>query len=472
MTVETHALSSNAQALETCVVCRGRFNGVELTYEAEVSTHEVVDEVSQQIVHLVCTSYVRTPVDSNRPVIIVFNGGPISPSVYLHMLAFGPKYVAFPDDLDALPDSLELRDNPNCLLDVADLVMFDPAGTGFSKVGSASKLADGFSVEADARQLVNFVKVWTGYKNRRVSPVYFFGESYGTIRAAVAARQVINDETNLKVSGVMLLGQALNIVDTVQRPANVLSYVASLPTLAATAWYHNKVDRGEMSLVEFLERAAEFAGSEYLLSLMKGNDLDSAGKEIIAGKLSEFTGVSAKVHLENNIRLTKMQFRNELLRERGQVLSFIDSRYTSEGFSTTADPATALHRALYRFHGDYLKGNLKLQAPDSYEVSSPVTSLDAWDWHNATPFSDWPYLADINMAMAADSNLRVWVGVGYFDLMTTLGATLHAIKQSEWPRDRTTLCCYEGGHMPYTVERNLRKLMDDIRCFIVGDQQE
>jgi carboxypeptidase C (cathepsin A) len=218
----------------------GTFNGVRVDYTATVASVEVKDAAGKPGASIVSTSYVADAASGapQRPVMFVFNGGPISPSVYLHMGAFGPKRVAFGDDLSADAGLAPLTDNPYSILDVFDLVYFDPAGTGFSRALPGKPLREYFSVEADAQQTAAFIIGWLEANQRTGSPVWIFGESYGTNRAAETTGQLSKLDPPFLSAGIVLFGQAVNIIEYSQRPSNIMSYVVSLPTLAALGWYH------------------------------------------------------------------------------------------------------------------------------------------------------------------------------------------------------------------------------------------
>jgi carboxypeptidase C (cathepsin A) len=448
----------------------GRFGGKPVDYVASVERSTVTLSPGGPAARLVSISYVATNAKNaaQRPVIFLFNGGPNSPAIFLQMLAFGPKRLAVPADLAADPATFKTVDNGYTVLDAADLVFFDPAGTGFSKAADGSQPGQFFSVDADAMELTRFIQQWSASHGRTDSPKYLLGESYGTLRAATAARQLGELQPAVRLDGVILMGQALNIVETVQRPGNIMSYVASLPTLATLGWYHGKVDRQGRGFEAFLDEARRFARDEYLPALFKGADLDDQDRQHIAQRLADLTGVAKERQLALNLRMTRMQFRKELLADRGLVLGANDGRYV--GAPTADDPlpdaSERIVPAVVAHFGRYLRDDLKVALPDPYVTDSPIQGLGDWRWGATSPFGDWPYMRPIKDAMAANPALRVAVGVGYEDMLTTTGAAEYAIAQSGWPRDRVSIRYYEGGHMTYTVEDSLRRITDDVRAFV------
>lgn len=467
-----------AHATDEIAVARhqGTFNGVPLAYTSRVEHNRVSDGRSADgkdglAADVVSIAYMADVADaSKRPVIFVFNGGPISPSIYLHLGAFGPKRVAFPDDVSADPDSFALVDNPYTVLDVADVVLFDPTGTGYSRVANGTAADAYFSVEADARQLVQMIEAWSRRHGRLDSPKYLLGESYGTLRAARAARLMTERAQPLRVDGVFLLGQALNIIEMAQRPGNVTSYVVSLTTLASMGWYHGKVEPNGRRFEDFIGEARQFAEGDYLSALFQGGNLPEAARQRIAARLEALTGLPAAVHLAHDLKVTKDQYRVELLRDRNLVLGGYDARYagTPDTPGQLIDASMVPWRRIGEIFNGYARDTLRVPAGWDYVTSSPVSNgLEGWEWGTGkSPFADWPYMRDLNIAMERQPGLEVIVAAGYYDTATTIGASEYAIAQSGWPRDRVRMLYYQGGHMPYTIESSLKTFTDDVRAWV------
>lgn len=442
----------------------GTFNGRRVVYDAAVEGFDATDLAGKPTARLVAISYVARAARADRPVLFVFNGGPISPSAILHMGAFGPKRVAVPEDVAAPPDRFRLVDNPHSPLDVADIVFFDPAGTGFSRTAPGVDPTSQFSVAADARQLEQLVLAWTRAHGREASPVYLVGESYGTIRAPAAAGQLA--EAGRPPAGVILLGQAVNIVEYSQRRGNILSYVVSLPTLAAIAWWHDKADRQGRDFEQFMAQARTFAAGEYLGVLFQGAAAPPARREAAARQLQAFTGIAADYWLGHALRMTKVDYQRALFP--GERLGTNDARY--RGPATGPDPFDVVPASFYRFFDRYLAGDLGAGALGGYVTDSPVTGgFNGWDYgRSKTPFGDWPYAQPLTDLFARQPHFRLFVANGYYDTQTTTGAMDYLVAQSGWPRDRVRSTYYEGGHMPYTVEASLKQFAGDVRAMVTG----
>ncbi|MGZ8336375.1 MAG: S10 family peptidase [Allosphingosinicella sp.] len=449
----------------------GTFNGTRVRYRAVVAETIVPKADGQPGARLVSTAYLAEDVHdpARRPVMFLFNGGPIAASLYLHMGGFGPKRIAFPDDLNADTTQLPVVDNPHTILDVADLVFIDPAGTGFSRTVEGVPQETYNSVEADGQQVAAFVRQWLRDNGRLESPQYMFGESYGTLRAAQVARVLLDGPEPVALDGVVLFGQALNIIEFSQRRGNIISYAVSMPTLSALAWHHNVVDRRGRTLEQFLDESRQFARSEYLRALYDGDQLPAAERQRIAQRLAALTGLPAAYYLEHNLRITKEDYRRELFREQGLILGRNDGRYVGPVSEEPGggDPSNVLPEALQRGFLEYLRRDLGVTWPDEYRFAAfPEGGLEGWNWGATSPFSDWPYMNLLSEVMSRVPEFRVVVGVGLYDTSTTTGASEYALAQSGWPRDRASMLYYGGGHMAYSDETSLRQLMQDMRAFV------
>jgi carboxypeptidase C (cathepsin A) len=468
-------------AIDFPVVTRhqGVFNGVSVSYTATVAATEVADAEGRPAARIVSTAYIADsePGPTARPVMFVWNGGPISPSVYLHMGAFGPKRVAFPDDLSADVAAAPLVDNPYSILDVADLVYFDPAGTGFSRTLPGKPLEDYFSVAADGQQTAAFIAAWLQANGRMDSPVYIFGESYGTNRAVETAGQLAQLPEPLLLDGVVLFGQAVNIIEYAQRPHNIISYVVSLPTLAAIGWHHGKAKTGGASLEDFVEQAWQYARSDYLDALFQGNSLTADQIEQVAERLQDFTGLRASVFIENRLCVSKELYRVELFREDGLIIGRSDGRYVGpaepqaggdgEPPGPPPDPAAALARTLAQAFRSYLVSDLGVPSADQYVIDSPVKGLNDWEWGGQTPFSRFDYGDLLDVLLEKYPAAQVLVLAGHQDTMTTTGASRYLVEQETWPRERVGLRFYRGGHMAYSVDDSAREMAEDLRALMV-----
>lgn len=437
----------------------GTFGGAAVSYDAIVESFDTLDLEGRPATRLVATSYIARDAGADRPVIFVFNGGPIAATTPLHMGLVGPKRLAIPDDLEADPATFEVVDNLLSPLDAADVVIFDPASTGYSRVLPGVDPRSQFSTAEDSRQLAQLVQGWTARHGRKGSDIYLVGTSYGTLRAAEAAHQL--QQTDTPVAGLMLLGQALNIVEYAQRRDNIVSYAVSLPTLAAIGWWHGKADRAGRDLEQFVREASDYGAGEYLAVLFLGDRAPVARREAVATRLQEFTGLPAATFLAADLKVSKPQYLRELLP--GFVLDTNDGRRkTPVGSRPVSSGYGAAATAHFR---DFL------QVPASageYSTAFPTSGgLNAWDWaENKSPFGDWPWVGQVREIMVANPEMRVFVGNGYYDTLTTVGAMDLLVAQSGWPSDQVRSGYFDGGHGMYDLERSAQAVADEIRALV------
>ena len=387
----------------------------------------------------------------------------------MHLGLFAPYQASFPESTELEPDhSLpwQLQKNPQSLLDLADLVYVDPPETGYSRVAPERDQNAFYSVDADAQQVANFITQWLHQHQREQAPVFLFGESYGTMRAAAVTKQLLSAKPALNLSGVMLFGQAVNMIEYSQRPNNALSYVASLPTLALIAAYHGKSAYPNLSPDELFEKAWQYGLSDYLQALVLGNRISSTQLQQTAEELERLTGISAEYYVQHRLKITKPEFRTALLPNK--ILGYYDARYVADyDPEQPVDASSALGSGFQQAHAAYLKNELKYASPEGYVLRAPgITSLADWQWGGNSPFSHFNYAAYLDEAFQQLPGFHLFVGSGYYDLTTTSGGAKYLVQQSEWPAEQVMLRNYIGGHMAYTVPQSARALTADTRDFI------
>lgn len=454
---------------------RGVFNGVAVEYTATVAETILPDPSGRPAASLVSISYSKTDEreSATRPVTFVFNGGPGSSSVWLHMAALSPRRADLPPDgkVTGSPP-YRLIDNQYTLLDVTDLVFIDPTGTGYSRLLSTGKPEDFYGVIEDGRSMCDFLGAWLTANKRWNSPKFVAGESYGTIRAAEMAKQLPG--YGIFLNGVILFGQAMDFTQTTPIPGFDMSYTLYLPSMAATAWYWNKVNKTGKTLESFVEEARRFAQTEYAAALFAGSRLDAKQRASIAARLSELTGLSQRVILDNDLRVTANQFCIELLKQEGKVLSRYDARYAlpaprGPNEQPLGDPiGTNIGANLTTVLNQYLRAELAVDIEDRYETVArlrwnnneppPGTRLGVYE--NVAPY--------LGTAMRQNGDLRVFVGNGYYDMLTPLFSAEHTIAHAGMPLERVKFGYYQAGHMPYLGESNLKQLCSDLRAFITA----
>lgn len=451
----------------------GTFGGVKVSYTATAKETYLKADDGMPKASIFSTSYVKDGADPNRPVTFLFNGGPGSGSLWLHMGAFGPKRVAIPSDArdDGAPP-YPIADNPESLLDVTDLVFVDPVGTGFSHALGKTEAKDYWGVTADAKSVAQFIRIWLRENNRWNAPKFLGGESYGTTRSAAVVNELEGNYNDVALNGVILISTILDFGAQAEVEGNEMVYVVALPSMAATAWYHNKVADRPASLEEFVAEARTFAAGDYLAALLKGNALGDTERASVRQRLARFTGLGEAYLDKANLRVFPGRFYKELLRDRGLTVGRLDTRYTgkdldSAGEQPDNDPSFyGIDGGYTAAFNAYVRDTLNFKADREYVT---IGGVNDWDWKlgrrddSAYYFNVAPYLG---RALRENSGLRIFVGQGYYDFATPFFGAEYALSRPGFPADRIQFHYYGAGHMMYVRDPDLHKLSSDIRAFI------
>lgn len=455
---------------------RGTFDGERVDYQTVLSETVLTDEDGKETAAIFSTAYLKTGVGdyTDRPISFFFNGGPGSSSVWLHMGAFGPKRVAIPSDArdDGAPP-YPIVDNPHALLDVTDLVFIDPVGTGFSKALGDAEGKDFWGVHEDAAAIAQFIRLWISENGRWNSPKYLGGESYGTLRTAAVVRELEGGYNDVSLNGLILVSTVLDMYHDVTGQGNELAWPVLLPTMAATAWYHNALADRPDEIEPFLDEVRVFAEGAYMTALMKGNRLVPAERADVLARLSRYTGLSEDFLETANLRVSLPRFQKELLRSRGLTVGRLDSRYTGvdydrAGSAPDQDPSfVAIDGAYTAALNTYFRSDLGLDIGREYEIISGLGR--DWNWEIEGPgggrfmFNVAPF---IGTAMRHNSDLRVFNAAGYYDFATPFFSAEFSLTRNGLVPDRVVMKYYPAGHMMYVHEPSLEALNNDIRAFI------
>ncbi len=421
---------------------------------------------------------------ADRPVMFVFNGGPGSSTVWLHMGAFGPRRVVTADGSHTAPAPYRVVDNADSPLDVADLVFIDAPGAGFSRIAGKDKEKAFYGIDQDVRAFAEFIKQFLSKYQRWNSPRYLFGESYGTPRAVALAARLQNADS-VDLNGIMLLSTTLAFdfwADAPQwNPGNDLPYVVTLPTYAATAWYQNRVSGGRPAQLEpFLAEVEQFATGEYAAALIKGNDLPEVERKAIADKLAHYTGLSADYLLRSNLRVNVGQFNRNVADAAGQTVGRLDTRFAGPSLDVLSreaeyDPqSTAISSAYVSAFNDYARGTLRYGGGKAFKL---FANVDDWDLKHTPPGAGSAVegaanvLPDLAFALKTNPSLRVLVLGGYYDTATPYfegRLQLRHLPVPEGLRANISYKYYPSGHMVYAHEESLKALHDDVAAFVKG----
>ena len=461
---------SNAQRLLTpdeVVTTKHRttIKGQSIAYTADCGTQPVWDEEGKIIASLFYTYYTRDGISdrSTRPLLISFNGGPGSASVWMHIAYTGPMILKVDDEGFPI-QPYGIKENPHSILDVADVVFVNPVNTGYSRImDKETKKEVFFGVNADIKYLAEWINTFITRNNRWLSPKFLIGESYGTTRVSGLALELQNRQWAY-LNGVILVSPTdLGI----KRDGPVKSG-NRLPYFAAAAWYHKMLpkDLQDKTLEELLVEVEDYAINELIPAISKGGFLSKKEKNTVAEKYAYYSGISKNSILQNNLDVPTSFFWKELKREDGFTVGRLDSRYLGidkTDVGTRPDFNSELTSWLHSFTpaiNFYLREKLNYKTDLKYNMFGPVRP---WDRTNDRTGEN------LRQAMAQNPYLNVMIQSGYFDGATTYFDAKYSMWQidpSGRMKDRLSFKGYESGHMMYLRAEDLKSANEHIREFI------
>jgi len=453
----------------------GVFNGQKVKYTATVAESVLNDAAGAPVAAATTIAYVRDGVKdrAKRPVVFLFNGGPGASSSPLHMSALGPykRTKTAPDDRSGGG----WEPNGASPLDAADLVFIDPVGTGFSRPFPGNDGKAFYSNSGDAQAVKTVIQGWLKANGREASPRYLAGESYGTTRAA----SIVKISRDLPFDGVLLIALAGEV------PGREMPYVVALPTMAAGAWYHQKIDRAGRTVDQVFAEALQFARTEYLTALVEGGSLSPADKQRIAGKMSALIGLPADLIEAKNLRLSKNDWMFNILKDKTLRTGLLDVTITAPlepgqdgaiddpalgvvpkraaGAPAGPPPSPAAIGAVPSpVVGRYLNEVLKYPATDPYYgVNFQVNA--AWTHERGAN----PYEA-LGQAMRENPKMRLFWAAGYYDLTTPAYAGRYVLDQAGVPGAQLTAAYFAGPHGVYDHPENLARFAEAVRAFVTA----
>lgn len=461
------ALNERLLPAESAVHSTGQvtIKGKLVPYKATAGTQPVWDKDGKVIASLFYTYYQRSDVTNKdkRPLVISFNGGPGSASVWMHVAYTGPKMLNI-DDEGYPVQPYGVRDNPHSILDVADIVYIDPVNTGFSRIlDPKADRSQFFGVNADIAYLAEWLNTFVSRTSRWNSPKYLIGESYGTTRVSGLAKELQNNHW-MYLNGVILVSPTgLGI----KRDGPVKDAL-NLPYYTATAWHHKVLpaDLQKRDLNEVLAESENFTLNEFIPALSKGGFIDPVQRQHIAAKVARYAGVSETAIMQHNLAMPPAYFWKELLRTRGQTIGRLDSRYlgidrieAGSGPDYNAELTSWLHSFTPAIN-HYLRDVLKYKTDVKYNMFG---SVRPWDNSNDNTGED------LRLAMAENPYMRLLVQSGYYDGATNYfdaKYTMWQIDPSGKMKDRMEFKGYRSGHMMYLRSEDLVTSNEHIREFI------
>ncbi len=455
-------------------------DGKQLNYTATAGTLLIRDQDDKPYGSIFYVAYTLDGADAKtRPVSFLYNGGPGSATLWLHMGSFGPVRVVTDSPKATAGPPFQLVENQDSLLDKTDLVFIDAPLTGYSRAVGKATAKDFAGVDQDLHAFDRFISRYITVNQRWNSPKFLIGESYGTTRSAALADMLGND--GIQLNGVVLISSILNY--GIESPGYDMTYIGNLPSYAAAAWYFNKIPNKPASLADWVQQAREFAAGPYAAALFQGDKLPADQLDSVAQQVSHFTGLSVDYVKEAKLRVSPTRFRKEVLRDEGLTLGRYDMRFEGEDVDSAGefpsyDPSdTGIGGAFIGALHDYLQSELKYDTTDTYRPSAET--IGEWDWHHHPTSGGFggrggqqsvPYVAaDLASAIRKNPHLQVFSANGYFDLATPFFITEYDIDHMQLPpelRGNIHFGYYPSGHMIYLNTAALHKLKADLADFI------
>ena len=463
--------------------------GHRINYTATAGTLIIKNKEQKPIASMSYMAYVKRGVSNpaDRPITFFYNGGPGSSTIWLHMLAFGPKLVEVGSGTLTPPAPYKMVNNDYSLLDATDMVFIDAPGTGFGRVlgknvGGAGTPKDVYGIDEDAHAFAQFITQYLTQNNRWNSPKFLYGESYGTTRSAVLAN-ILERDDSVGLNGVILQSAILNYNINVDfpeiDPGINLPYALGLPTYAATAWYHHKVPNQPKELMPFLKKVEAFATGPYLDALRAGADLSDSAKQNIAEQVHMYTGLPVAYVLKADLKITGGQFAHELLSDSDELTGRLDSRYSGPamdpmGESASYDPMdSSIDAPTVSMFNQYVRQTLHFGKDMTYK---PIINVFRyWDWKHAQPGAPFqlPFtpnvMPDLASAMKFNPDLHILLEGGYFDLGTTFYSSQYELHQLPIPhklQKNISYAFFKSGHMIYLNPTAHKGLHDAAAKFI------
>jgi len=439
--------------------------GQRVPYTATAGTQPVWDEDGKEIATLFYVYYERSNINdkTRRPLVISFNGGPGSASVWMHIGYTGPKFLNI-DDEGFPVQPYGVGDNPHSILDVADIVYVDPVNVGFSRIlDEDTNRSTFFGVNQDVAYLADWIETFVTRQSRWPSPKFLIGESYGTNRVAGLAARLQNSHW-MYLNGVILVSPTAMGVER----GGPVGRGLYLPYYAATAWYHKQLvpELQSRDLNDILPEVEKYSIDTLIPALVRAGSLSETERREVARMAARYSGLSEQVWLDHALAVPTGFFWKELMREEGFTVGRLDSRYrgidrTNAGQGYDYDPAlTSWNHSFTPAINHYVRDILGFETEQRYFIFGPV---NPWDRSNDNTGEN------LRSAMAQNPFLRVMVQAGYFDG----GTDYFSAKYTMWNmdpagrfQDRMEFHGYRSGHMMYLRQEDLATSNEHIREFI------
>jgi carboxypeptidase C (cathepsin A) len=432
-------------------------------------------------------AYFKKNPETVRPVTFLYNGGPGSSTMWLHMGSFGPKRVVTTDGQHDEGAPYKIVNNEYSLLDVSDVVFIDAPGTGFSRIMGKDKEKAFWGVDQDAHAFDRFIRRFLTKFDRWNSPKYLFGESYGTPRSAVLSAVLENVDLN----GIVLLSQILSFDNSIDgpkwNPGVDQAYALGLPTFAATAFYHHKLPAQPAALEPFLAEVEQYAMGDYISALLQGSELPETKKQAVAEKLHGYTGLPVAYLLRANLRVSGAAFSKQLELDEEMTTGRLDARYRGPDMDPLSadaeyDPqSNAISSAYTAALNQYMRTELKYGSDLTYKPGAYSDPDFTWDLRHQAPGGPpaaqqeggTNVMPDLAFTMKSNPKMKVMLAGGYYDLATPFFEGMYEMHHLPIPQKlqaNISYHYYQSGHMVYVNEGVLKQFHTDVAKFIKGTE--
>ena len=439
-------------------------------------------EEAQATARMFYAAYFKKDAGPGRPIVFLYNGGPGSATMWLHMGCFGPRRVVTTDTQHDAAAPYKIVNNDYSLLDAADLVFIDAPATGFSRIMGKDKERAFLGVDPDAHAFDRFIRRFLTKYGRWNSPKYLFGESYGTPRSAVLSAVLQNVDLN----GIVLLSQILSFDNSIDaprwNPGVDQAYAVALPTFAATAYFHHKLPTQPAALEPFLAEVEKFALGDYMTALLQGSELPDAQKQAVAAKLHEYTGLPVAYLVKANLRVDGGSFSKNLQSDEETTTGRLDSRYSGPDLNPMSEKADydpqsqAVESAFTTAINQYLRTEMKYGEQQTYKPSGRGEGF-TWDMRHHAPGGPpasfgWGgpnVMPDLATTMKLNPKMKVMVAGGYYDLATPFYEGVYEMHHLPMPQKlqaNISYHYYQAGHMIYVNDGVLKQFHADVAAFI------
>jgi carboxypeptidase C (cathepsin A) len=432
-------------------------------------------------------AYFKKDAPAGRPVTFLYNGGPGSATMWLHMGSFGPKRVVTTDAQHDEGAPYKIVNNDYSLLDVSDVVFIDAPGTGFSRIMGEDKEKAFWGVDQDAHAFDRFIRRLLTKYNRWNSPKYLLGESYGTPRSAVLSA----DLQNVDLNGIILLSQILSFDNSIDgpkwNPGVDQAYALGLPTFAASAFYHHKLPTQPAALEPFLAEVEQYAMGDYMSALLKGSELPETSKQAVAEKLHQYTGLPVAYLMRANLRVTGAAFSKQLQLDDETTTGRLDTRYKGPDIDPLSSDAeydpqsNAISSAYTAALNQYMRTDLKYGENQTYKPGAYADPDFSWDLRHQPPggppanqqWGGTNVMPDLAYTMKSNPKMKVMLAGGYYDLATPYFEgkfEMHHLQIPQKLQANISYHYYQSGHMVYVNEEVLKQFHADVAAFIRGTE--